>query len=882
MKQRPIRSILFFQQVMIILVSLLCLALFSGSLYIRNNAEKQATAMSQNMTVTQAAFRQLSMTVYDYAYFLSHNQEFVASYLQTLPVQPTANEALSFSHFQQNHPDLFQHIQTFDNLSGLYILEDNQPSIAITSGGQDFAIDFSEPLLVDQPSNLILHNANGDLFIYGASQISSAPNRTLVALLQIQPDLIERLAVQMGINIGFYKDDLLTLGPPTDQMTQGAMDDLYTLVNQSLPYPSTEESTHSKIGFFDVCLLPTSPGQGLIMITDYNDSNDFLLRSLSLLLAFFMSLLGLSIIATYFLGSYVTKPFIKLSESLHQITTTKNRVEVSADIPITEVEDTIIAVNDLLDTLDATESQKHMLVHETNRDGLTGLYNHRYFYQYLEELNQLYLTSSVAIVFIDLDHFKHLNDSLGHTRGDFVLQAIAQRLQAIDTYEASAFRYGGEEFVLILESLPIEEAPAFGDNLCKMIEEDLEIQDHVHPLQQTISVGIALYPDHSDHLNHLVKLADMAMYYSKNNGRNQSHVYNKTIEYIIEHQGTAMAQREVLLKSVYALVQAIEAKDKYTSNHSVEVAKFASLMGKAMEFDDTDINNLTISATIHDIGKIGIQDDILSKTGPLTDGEYRRIKEHPVLGVDIVNMLFEKGSEILSGIRHHHEWWDGSGYPDGLQGSEIPLFARIISIADAYHAMTSKRSYREAHPESFAVEELIDKAGKQFDPLLVELFIDLLKTNVRTRTLAQTSLIPQAQEVFEYLNDDQIPPQADESSPYIMVVDRSYNILFTNRSMKDRLGLDLDNAIGTKCFETLHGNSKPCDHCKLPRMFVEKRISHSTSTETLVNGLVQEIEQIWIPVMNQRGDIIYTVEIAYPMAQLGNDPKEAKQKRTLS
>lgn len=183
----------------------------------------------------------------------------------------------------------------------------------------------------------------------------------------------------------------------------------------------------------------------------------------------------------------------------------------------------------------------------------------------------------------------------------------------------------------------------------------------------------------------------------------------------------------VLLKTIQSLITALEAKDSYTSGHSVYVARTARRLGSAMGLSDTDLFTLELSALLHDIGKIGMPDSILQKKSTLQDAEYITAKKHTIIGSDIVGKIDEL-KEVAAIIRHHHERYDGKGYPDGLSGVVIPKFARILAIADAYETLISNRIYRSALAMEDALLEIEKNAGTQFDPQLVKLFMEIIKS----------------------------------------------------------------------------------------------------------------------------------------------------------
>ncbi|NUM87696.1 MAG: HD-GYP domain-containing protein [Bdellovibrionales bacterium] len=190
---------------------------------------------------------------------------------------------------------------------------------------------------------------------------------------------------------------------------------------------------------------------------------------------------------------------------------------------------------------------------------------------------------------------------------------------------------------------------------------------------------------------------------------------------------------ELLFECLRAIVSSLEEKDSYTHGHSLRVAEYAMLLGEALALPENDLRDLELSALLHDIGKIGIPDHVLMKPGRLTQAEFEIMKSHPVRTARILEKISAL-ERIIPGVKYHHERWDGHGYPDGLRGEEIPLFARIILIADTYDAMTSTRPYRLALDKSIAFEELRRCSGTQFDAKLVEAFIAAVEGgSIRTR-----------------------------------------------------------------------------------------------------------------------------------------------------
>lgn len=190
---------------------------------------------------------------------------------------------------------------------------------------------------------------------------------------------------------------------------------------------------------------------------------------------------------------------------------------------------------------------------------------------------------------------------------------------------------------------------------------------------------------------------------------------------------------ELFLSSIRAIVEAVDAKDPYTRGHSARVVEYSLIIGGALKFDKERLKQLEVSAILHDVGKIGIPDRILGKPGKLTYEEYNYMKRHPELGSSIIEPIAELKA-LIPNILHHHERYDGNGYPNGLQGNNIPLFARIICVADSYDAMTTDRPYRKRKSTKIAMRELKENSGTQFDSQLVSVFIKEIKINHTTHT----------------------------------------------------------------------------------------------------------------------------------------------------
>ena len=350
-------------------------------------------------------------------------------------------------------------------------------------------------------------------------------------------------------------------------------------------------------------------------------------------------------------------------------------------------------------------------------DDLTGLYNRRRFYEVLNaEINRTQRYSgSFSLAMLDLDGFKEYNDRFGHTSGDAVLKSFANALQSTLRKTDTAFRYGGDEFTIIMPATDANRVKQIIERVRSKWPPMLEAQFTSLETPLGFSAGITQFPEDAETADGLVFLADTALYHAKRRGG-----YRATLVFDLETPSVgalSVATRD----NVYALASTVDARDPHTYGHSQAIAALSETIGKAIGLSEKELADLRAASLLHDIGKAGIPDSILTKISALTEDEWRIIREHPIEGVRIVGTAKEMEA-LIPMIRHHHEWYDGTGYPVGLKGEEIPLGARIISVADAYDTMTTTRTYREVVSQQEALEELRRYAGTQFDPELVGAF----------------------------------------------------------------------------------------------------------------------------------------------------------------
>jgi diguanylate cyclase (GGDEF)-like protein/putative nucleotidyltransferase with HDIG domain len=364
-------------------------------------------------------------------------------------------------------------------------------------------------------------------------------------------------------------------------------------------------------------------------------------------------------------------------------------------------------------------------------DGLTGLFNRRHFEERLnEEVSRHSRYGNMFSIFmIDLDNFKAYNDTYGHPAGDILLGQIGKIIKSSVRNVDHAFRYGGDEFVVILPQTARDDAHVVAERVRGQIAVEMEKK----VITVTCSIGLASYPTDGAVANELVNAADNALYHAKRTGGNRIILSSKILSEPLDDGGIpGIDTRRDSLSAVYALVSAVETRDPYTYGHSKKVKTYAVALAEAVGLSPDEVSKLSTAALLHDIGKIGIPDNVLNKKGKLNGENWEALKAHPRLGANIVSSI-PNLVPCASSILHHHERWDGGGYPEGLKGEEIPLGARILAIADSFEAMSSPRPYRPAWSLEEVVKELRQGAGTQFDPKLVEVFIGIIEAGLPGR-----------------------------------------------------------------------------------------------------------------------------------------------------
>lgn len=390
----------------------------------------------------------------------------------------------------------------------------------------------------------------------------------------------------------------------------------------------------------------------------------------------------------------------------------------------------------------------------TSIDSLTMLSNHRGFQEILStELSKAESENShLSVVMLDINNISKINRELGHAKGDEVIKLVAEKVKQNIRNSDSAGRYGGDEIAIVLPDTDTDEAKYIAEYLTYSLS--CCFVDDVGPVK--VSVGLATFPECTRDQEKLLILAEQAMYISQSKGykdgmsaivssldfdfwddmalnsfaevltkRHSQIGINFEEELVHKFNNEQIISQNHLMEMVTSLASAIDAKDTYTKGHSSSVSRYSEALARAINLPEAEVERITLGALLHDVGKIGIPENVLRKPTGLSDEEWEIMKQHPVIGAEKVLLPNESLRDLIPIVKYHHEHWDGSGYPEKLRGEEIPFSARIVSIADAFHALVSDRPYRKGMSVQKACEILKMGSGIQWDANLVRQFIQI-------------------------------------------------------------------------------------------------------------------------------------------------------------
>ncbi|MBI2842889.1 MAG: diguanylate cyclase [Armatimonadetes bacterium] len=423
------------------------------------------------------------------------------------------------------------------------------------------------------------------------------------------------------------------------------------------------------------------------------------------------------------------------------LVTSTPRITILANLRFARLRSLALIIASLLTALlAALQMRISMLARSAQIDGLTGLHNHRYLQERLvqEIVRAERYGRPLSAALIDIDHFKHINDELGHQVGDQALQQIAHLLGETVRNTDIIARYGGEEFIVIMPETHLEGAMVVAERIRGQVEERVFEARVSGPrdrgarwvtLRFTVSVGVAVFPDHARRADELIMAADLALFAAKHASRNIVRSYaalsGDEPRDIRNPSVIHLSMREGSLSAVRALAAAVDARDPSTRGHSQKVALYSLAIGQALNLSVEETNTLRMAALLHDVGMIAIPDYILQKPMELTQEERMIVRQHAIMGSEILAKAPQL-VHVAEIVRHHHEMFDGCGYADGLKGETIPLASRIIAAAEAFDALTSERPYRAVLSTADAVRKMQGLAGSQFDPLIVNSLHELV------------------------------------------------------------------------------------------------------------------------------------------------------------
>lgn len=559
---------------------------------------------------------------------------------------------------------------------------------------------------------------NGSLWLIGLARVEQEDSPTASLVLagkQLDQDALDTIAGVLGAEL------TLTAGEVSVGSTAAMAPD-----RGSLP-PAGEAVIDGSYGTLTTDLPIGLPGAASLTISIPTDDITSRVRTTTMAFIGLVWLGGfLFSLAVIFAARSVTRPIHGLVLQAQKI----SRGAYGQTIPVKGVEE-IRALKRSFNQMSLALYQSYQeLSNLANTDALTGLCNHRHLQERLsKEIERARkLSEPLAVILIDIDNFKLFNSTYGHAAGDKVLKLVADILLSFVRGEMIVGRHGGDKFMIIAPGSNRRKAALIARRIRRRLIDQGVYLDGGQRLPLRVSMGIAICPQDSSNKEELLAYVDASLFESKRAGGDSITLANRNPGELFAYQNTTLGVLD-------GLVQAVDKKDRYTKSHSEENAEYAMMLGKALGLSENTQSALRIAGLLHDIGKIGIPDHILKKPGPLTPDEREIVRRHVVLS-DLIIKGVPHAGDVSDAVINHHERWDGTGYPRGLKGEEIPLLGRIMAVVDAYSAMTSDRPFRKAQSHAHAVAELRANAGTQFDPSLVETFVNLMEARLAGKAAA--------------------------------------------------------------------------------------------------------------------------------------------------
>jgi len=556
---------------------------------------------------------------------------------------------------------------------------------------------------------------DGKIYSAAATALSGDENSTgaIVALSPIDSDLAKELRKSTSADVVFLsKGRVVGSSFPVEKVEN----------------PSANAPWHVSLGGINYVALATSLpnadpnlGVSLIALRPYDD----LAKPFRAFSTTFIALLLFAVLAVTLLTRAFSRGLAAPMEELVKSALTVRDGAWPEPITVQRNDELGMLQSVFNDMTDALRKGQERMLTLVDTDPLTDLENHRKFKERLDQevFRACMSNKPLVLCLVDFDKFADYNAQHGHASGDEALKMMAVLLNEVAPDIAFLARYGGEEFALLLPLTTVCDAEALLGRLQELAKGKFRAD-------LTFSAGVAEVTSGTTTGAGLQLSAEMALSRAKQLGRNKICRFDAVPGASSQDDPFQLQKflQDTTLSTIQALAGAVDAKDSYTQGHSVRVARFAADLARYMGYPQDFVDLVYKTGTLHDVGKIGVPDSILSKTSRLDPEEQAIMETHTVLGELIVKKAPQL-EEMLPGVRHHHERWDGRGYPDKLMGINIPLLARLIAVADTFDAMTSDRPYRRALPDQVALDEIKRKAGEQFDPELDESFVRMMSLN---------------------------------------------------------------------------------------------------------------------------------------------------------